>query len=182
MREYFDYTLETSSGIPEVTLLGTVEDWVSIRTRAAAFTELDLSGWTAALLPVLDRIVESARGDADPAFWQSFYKHKNQSGGPYVTGWINVLFPYIDARVSHASQGRHAPNLHAIQWAEGLRAEFAGGPPIGSFSRGLRSVPFEWRYYSTTIPMAFAGGFVGVSQDAATGAVRPAIGWAIGER
>ena len=28
-------------------------------------------------------------------FWKSFYKLQDMSGGPYVTGWINVFFPCI---------------------------------------------------------------------------------------
>src|SRR6185503_3321066 len=41
-KSYFNYSLVTRCGIPEVTLLGTVADWRSIRTRAAALAEFDL--------------------------------------------------------------------------------------------------------------------------------------------
>jgi len=34
----------------------------------------------------------------------------------------------------------------------------------------------------TEIPMTLSGGFVGISQDPQTLAVRPAIGWAVQER
>lgn len=173
-KSYFDYSLMTMCGIPEVTLLGTVADWRSIRTRAAALAEFDLGDWVAVLLPVLDEIVKSAGGRADRAFWQSFYKLNGGSGGPYVNGWINVLFPYVK---DHRDAPR--PNRHALHWEEGMSAEHGGGPGTADFTRGLSFAPFEWEYLGEKIPMMFTGGFVGVAQDASTGAVRPAIGWAI---
>jgi hypothetical protein len=182
MQRYFDYLAVSLSGIPEITLLGTVDDWLSIRRRADMFSEFDLTGWTATLLPVLDRIVRTARGDVDRAFWQSFYKQKNQSGGPYVNGWINVLFPYVEGQGAGTNRREPSPNLYAMRWEEGLSAEVGGGPAMHDFPKGLSSAPFTWEYLGAKIPMVFMGGFTGVSQDATTGAVRPAIGWAIGER
>ncbi len=176
LKSYFDYSLVTSCGIPQVTLLGTIEDWRSIRRRAEVLAEFDLADWIGALLPVLDEIVKSAEGKVDRAFWQSFYKLQSGSGGPYVNGWINALFPYI---MTHA--GAPQPNRHAARWAAGMSAEFGGGAATVDFSLGLAFAPFEWKYFEEKIPMMFAGGFAGVSQDAATGAVRPAIGWAISD-
>ncbi|MCC6559247.1 MAG: DUF427 domain-containing protein [Polyangiaceae bacterium] len=108
--------------------------------------ELDLAGWTRALLPVLDKVVNSAEGDVDRAFWQSFYKLQSASGGPYVTGWINVLFPYLEIMDVHQNRRAPMPNPAMARWIEGMRKDH-GGP----------------------------------ATHAATGAVRPSIGWAIGE-
>ena len=63
-----------------------------------------------------------------------------------------------------------------------MNVPFHGGPAVHDFPVGLSSAPFIWDYLETRIPMVFTGGFVGMSQDSATGAVRPAIGWAIGEQ
>jgi hypothetical protein len=178
LQAYFDYVVVTRCGIPQITLLGTVEDWRSIRRRAEVLAELDLADWVQALLPVLDKIVASAAGDVDRAFWQSFYKLNDDSGGPYVNGWINVLFPYLE-RMNHARKKLlPVPNLHLAQWM--IETTF-GAPTSHDFSSGLSGAPFLWKYLGTRIPMVLNGGFVGVAQDAATGAVRPAIGWAIGE-
>lgn len=46
---------------------------------------------------------------------------------------------------------------------------------------GLARVPFRWDYLDRAFDMEFLCGFVGVSQDGATGAVRPEIGWAVRE-
>lgn len=206
MQQYFDYGLASICGIPEITLLGTVDDWLSIRKRAQMFAEFELPDlmawfneselhqwaksfeqshlrrWLASLLPILDTIVQTARGEVDPAFWHSLYKYNGGSGGPYVTGWINVFFPYLETQDHQTNERTPVPNEHAIKWEAGLARHSFGGPKMDAFPMGLSSAPFTWNYLGTLIPMVFMGGFVGVSQDPTTSAVRPAIGWAIGEK
>src|SRR6185436_12467481 len=94
MQRYFRYELHTLCGIPEITLLGTQDDWRSIRRRARALEEYELGWWTSALGPVLDQFVAAAQGRVDRAFWETLFKHVRGSGGPWVRGFINVLFPY----------------------------------------------------------------------------------------
>ena len=181
LQSYFEYEVVTLCGIPEITLLGTVEDWISIRRKAEVFAEFDMAIWVQFLSPILDRIIDTARGKVDHSFWQSFYKLNDSSGGPYVTGWINVLFPYIEATDPETqSRNPHANNFVA-HWEAGLMDVFGGGPTAAEFPSGLRSAPFSWHYLGDTIKMEFLGGFMGLSQNTATGAVRPAIGWAIAE-
>ena len=180
MKSYFDFMMTTMCGIPRITLLGTVDDWRAIRRRAEVFAELDLMPWVAALLPVLDHFVSAARGAADTNFWQSMYKKNGGSGGPYVTGWINVLFPYLDGGKGPGTAANGPVwNRYATDWSQGLGASFGGGATLGSFPRGLSSVPFTWSYLGKKLPMQFLGGFVAVSQDPESWAVRPAIGWAV---
>jgi hypothetical protein len=174
--------LRTLCGIPEITLLGTAEDWLSIRRRAEAFAEFELSHWTAQLIPVLDQIVKTVNGDVDREFWRSFYKAGGQSGGPYVSGWINVLFPFLQTTDDATEQPKACPNRHLAAWTDARKSTFSRGPSLDDFPIGLSCVPFIWDYLGTTIPMLFAGGFVGVSQNPVSGAVRPAIGWAIREK
>jgi hypothetical protein len=189
LQSYFNYTVCTLGiseitlcGIPEITLLGTAEDWISIRRRASVLAEFDLSHWTKALLPVLDQIVRTAQGSVDRSFWRSFYKWNDESDRPYVTGWINVLFPYVETWDSSANRRQACRNDSATSWASGMNEAFGGGPAVHDFPVGLSSAPFVWDYLNTEIPMVFSGGFTGISQNVATGAVRPAIGWAIGEQ
>lgn len=179
MRRYFRYEVASACGIPRVTLLGTVDDWRSIRRRADALAEFDLGWWTKALLPVLDQMVAGAAGRPDQAFWRSFYKWKDSSGGPYVSGWINVLFPYLQPEGRGGIAATPARNESVARWAKGLEAPFGGGPKPEEFAVGLSKAPFRWRYLRDTYPMEFVGGFVGVSQDPADRSLRPAIGWAV---
>ncbi len=181
MQAYFEYTVASMCGIPSITLLGTVEDWVSIRRRAEVLAEFDLKWWVDALVPVLDHFVAAARGQVDRAFWQSFYKRNNASGGPYVTGWLNVLFPYVEQSDWSAKRRHTVKNDAVTSWEKGMSAVFGGGPKPDDFPVGLSTAPFVWNYFGTKFPMEFLGGFVGISQDPASRAVRPAIGWGIAE-
>jgi hypothetical protein len=170
-------------GIPSITLLGTPDDWRRVRDRARVLGEFGLGGWVAALEPVLDQFVAAATGEVDPAFWRSFVKKNNMSGGPYVTGWINVLFPFLDSRRPRDGKG---VNPYVEEWSAALlqgrssrRGLHAGGPTLSEFPCGLSAAPFTWAYLDKPIPMEFLGGFVGLAQEPETLALRPAIGWAV---
>jgi hypothetical protein len=102
---YFDYVLACVCGIPEITLLGTPDDWRAIRARVDVLAELDLGFWTASLAPIADELVEAAAGRPDVAFFRRIYKPKEAYGQDRVTGWIARLYPYVK------SEGRFdAPN------------------------------------------------------------------------
>lgn len=174
LRRYFDYHVGTLCGIPEIALAGTPEDWRSIRQRVEQLAPYDLAWWVDALRPVLDQVVASAEGRADPAFWTSFFKRRDSSGGPFVTGWINVLFPYL----LHHRDRQIIRNEYVWRWpGDSERGAFgATGPEILS---GLSCAPFTWRIGGTAYPMQLVGGFAGIAQDPETLAVRPVIGWAV---
>lgn len=181
MQRYFKYEVHSLCGIPEITLLGTTEDYRSIRRRAEAFTELDLAWWTKPLLPVLDQFIAASQGRVDREFWQSFYKLKSASGGPYASGWINTLFPYLNVETYRDGVSGHAVqrNLDMSRWADGLNSPMGGGPKLGDFPVGIAMAPFLWKYLGHDFPMELLAGFTGVSQDPETLALRPAIGWAV---
>ncbi|WP_437298561.1 DUF4419 domain-containing protein [Sorangium sp. So ce426] len=166
MQRYFRYEVVTWCGIPEITLLGTPEDWRAIRRRAEVLAEYGLTTWMRGLLPVVDEFVAVASGGAvNRGFWASFYKHRSTSGDSSVTGWINALFPYLE----HEGIPRWNPGV--ASW--GTKSQ------VGAFPKGLSLAPFTWQYLGKPIPMELLGGFIGISQDPQTWAVRPAIGWAV---
>jgi len=182
---YFEYVVLTMCGIPSISLLGTVEDWRSIRRRTEYLSEFGLKHWVDALLPVLDHFVRAAAGEAiDREFWSSFYKFNGGSGGPFVSGWINVFFPYLEHPTfdprSPKEMGRELrPNRYLSRWKDAIKDEWGGGPTVAEFPKGMARAPFTWNYLGTEIPMALYGGFIGVHQDPQILAVRPAIGWAV---
>jgi hypothetical protein len=55
------------------------------------------------------------------------------------------------------------------------------GPRISDLPSGISRAPFCWHYRKQSFNMQFLGGFVGVSQDKETLAVKPEIGWAVRE-
>lgn len=181
LRKYFEYTVMRMCGIPSITLHGTVDDWKSVRRRAEVLGEFDLAPWMNVLLPVLDQFVRASEGHIDTAFWQSLYKKNTASGGPYVTGWVNTLFPYIEQRYLDAGNlaQRTAWNPYLATWEKGLSSPHGGGPVHEEIPKGLSVAPFIWEIVGHKTQMEFVAGFVGVSQDPQSYAVRPAMGWAV---
>src|SRR5262249_28031782 len=101
VQQYFTYLVGSLCGIPEITLEGTPEDWAKIRQRAEVLREFDL-GWSAdALAPVLAAIEATASGEGRQELWQAFDKLESASGGERITGWLNVLFPYLGSGKPH---------------------------------------------------------------------------------
>ena len=169
MQSYFEYTVRTLCGFPSITLEGITEDWRNLLYRVQCLREFDLDWWIDYLEPVMVKVVATAEGDVDTEFWRSFLKLGGGSGGPYVTGWINTLFPYLK---------RKNQNYH-LDYNKRL-GSMCGGPNPDDFPVGLSSVPFEWEYYDQVFKMRFVGGIIGVSQaDDLT--LRPEAGWAIKE-
>jgi hypothetical protein len=164
---YFEYGVMIGSaagpgvivahGIPAITLLGKPKDWRSIRRRAQMLSELGLEAWIDALLPVLDRIVATAEGEDDPAFWQSFFP-----------GWITVLFPYIKRERSSDL----VPNPHMASWKD-------TGPPLVSIPSGLASAPVKMVDVRTNdkVETRFVAGMFGVVEH--RGVLAPEFGWAV---
>ena len=173
---YFKYRMMIGCGIPSITLLGTADDWRSIRRRAQMFGELGLEGWTRSLAPVLDRIVATVEGNPDRDFWRSFFQYESGSGYAVLSGWVHVLFPYItDWRTK-----KLVPNAHLAGWEEELGRKRRDGPAIVAIPSGLANAPVMLTDVSTgvTTALRFVGGMFGVVEDA-DGALEPELGWAI---
>lgn len=170
MKSYFRYGMRTLCGFPSITLEGTVADWESILTRAMNLAEFKLDFWLDHLIPVLEELVQTAKGNVKTSFWEQLYKEGGGSGGPHVSGWVNTFFPYFDS-----SKGPHKSPY--IDWRQ--RRGF-GGPNPDSFPSGLSKAPMLWHYQGTTFTMNLIGGLVGVEQDA-DGTVRPGFGWAVAD-
>ena len=149
---YFEYEMMIGCGIPSVTLLGTPDDWRSVRRRAQMLSEYGLAHWTDALLPVLDAIVATAEGKDDPSLWQSFFHYESGSGSASLTGWIHVLFPYIKLRqpdtwemalganpflasCPHGRASRHALRRRHVRRRRGCRRRARAGVRLGDHLR-----------------------------------------------
>ncbi|MDI1448266.1 DUF4419 domain-containing protein [Polyangium sp. 6x1] len=173
LQHYFEYSFFVICGIPSITLLGTPADWRDLRKRAAVLGEFGLAAWTAVVLDILDQFVAASEGDVDVEFWQSIYKEtvlrpsgEEVCGGdtPVVTGWINVLLSTACTAPLSTWMKHESGNEHT------------------SFTTGLSVAPFVKRAEEQTVAMELVGGFVGIAQDPATLALRPAIGWFVRER
>eukprot|EP00026_Physarum_polycephalum_P009179 Phypoly_transcript_09292.p1 GENE.Phypoly_transcript_09292~~Phypoly_transcript_09292.p1 ORF type:complete len:470 (+),score=84.72 Phypoly_transcript_09292:50-1411(+) len=105
---FFDFDMTTLCGIPFFVIEGKESDWQAIHDRVSKFSEFGLEWWVKQLQYILLQFVNVFKSpilenegsffvenDDRKKFWNNFYKLQDMSGGPYVTGWINVLFPYI---------------------------------------------------------------------------------------
>lgn len=119
MQKYFTYTCCIECGIPEVTLLGTVEDWKKLRSKIDKLLEYNVASidqdqecknnsnnknnindqninvmlkWHSLLAPILDEFVNSAQGRVNVDFWDKVCHSKGGGSGPsYLCGWITAF-------------------------------------------------------------------------------------------
>lgn len=168
MKQYFEYKCTTRCGIPEINLLGTTEDWISIQNRVQAFAEFEgLADWAKLLDPLLGQFVNASKGQVDKDFWNNMYKNQNfGSGGPHVSGWANAFFLYLQT-----SKG-YQLNPIALDLTKTIY------PSSIDYPSGISKVPFIWDYHGKEYEYEFLGGFLGTSQ-AEDLSIRPAIGWAV---
>lgn len=182
MQSYFTFEVYTLCGIPSISLEGQPDDWRRIHDRVTRFKDFGLDWWVSALLPILKQFEETAEGRIDQNFWESMYKINGPmgSGSPYISGWINALFPYLrDIKFSQGfSWGFKRNEWVAVQHAH-------EGPSRGDFPNSPSKAPFKWIFQEEPAEISFAmefiGGLIGVSQCQETFTLRPEIGWAIRE-
>jgi Domain of unknown function (DUF4419) len=187
---YFEYEMGFGCGIPEVTVLGTPSDWRSMIPRVMRLSEYGLEGWCNALVPVLEKIADTAAGTIDVEFWLSFFRHQSRSGaGSEITGWILTLFPYL---VTDSKTKTLGPNRYLSSWQErfehsrnrpGRCLEFgdAQGPSIVAFPESLVSAPVRFVDLRTdeVHNLRFIAGMFGVEQHVETRALSASFGWAV---
>lgn len=177
---YFEYEMFAGCGIPRITLTGTVEDWKSIRDRAAMFGEFGLQQWVQALDPILCQLIQTAQRRPDIDFWKSFFRYRSGSGPSVMTGWINVLFPYLKLT------GQLVPNPYLEDWEQRMRVDATQkqckdpqGVGISAIPSALAVAPVKVHWGERETDMLFVGGLIGVSQHNPTLALEPQCGWVI---
>ena len=187
MQDYYAYRGTSLCGIPEITLLGSPEDYRAIVARVGRLADHGLDWWVSPLETVCARLADAADGRPDVEFFRSFYKRDESSGGPHMNGWINCLFPFT---WNHATERFDARNGHAERWQwppldlplgedeDGLCWE---GAKQKCLPLGLSRAPLSWRVLLPPAEYRYEllAGFVGVSQAPDTRAVRAEIGWAV---
>ena len=165
MKPYFDYAI-TICGIPQVILRGTPEDWQSIVDRVEFLRQYKLDWWVDEMLPVLRKIVLASQGEVDKAFWRGMFKWHDlkteMCGDPEVLadGWIVKFYPYNQYKYRNDLKGLY-------DGAFNLPPELSMVPLV--FEKGS----------GETVDLTLWAGFVGISQDEETFALRPEIGWFI---
>jgi hypothetical protein len=191
-KQYFDFVMLCICGIPEVTLLGTVADWQSIRDRVCAMAEYDLEWWTARMLPICDEFIATASGKPSLEFWQCIYKPKPVYGGELITGWLADLFPYLQDDRTHAPTVRNPllvmdrcelPKTDALESHNSFFSKVDGiAPNRIPLGLSMVSLAFTVAHTSKEYPLDLIAGFIGVSQAAEHLTLQPELGWMVRSR
>lgn len=102
MQKYFKYKFCLCCGIPKITVRGTKEDWLKIKSRVAKLSAYGAAceKWVAMLNPIVDEFVavfgEPTGGiitkPKNLQFWQTICHETPTGSGPtYLSGWISAF-------------------------------------------------------------------------------------------
>jgi hypothetical protein len=178
MKAYFKYEMRIICGIPRITLEGTVEDWQSVLSRTKKLGKYQLDWWIDSLIPILEEFVKTRQGNVNLSFWNNIYiYHVPEKWDmpcppppkPYVNGWIINFFPILPGGFKNIYLEEYKNEEHGLE--------------IDEFPTGISRTEFFWNdlVRNEKYDMEFLAGFIGISQDKATKALRPEIGWAVRE-
>jgi len=173
VKPFFEYLVFISiCGIPEITLEGTTQDWHQLYKKAQALNIYPKTDWIENILPLIKKIKNTAEGKIDINFWQSIFKvhTKKEYGNPQnFDGWICHFYPF--------NKNGKRINLAHI-------SSFAIEDIFKKLPTEIVTVDFKLKVLNSVnskiereYPMEFWAGFIGLSQDAQTMAIRPEIDW-----
>ncbi|KAG2392960.1 hypothetical protein C9374_009537 [Naegleria lovaniensis] len=188
MKNYFNYWNAFCCGLPSITLLGTVRDWESIKERTIQLDQYGLEFWTKALIPILDRFIETAKvsesssclSESLKSFWNRIALFSMKSGSWRVTGWISYFFPYTE-------QNAISRDLLALKddslstFLDDVKLS-GWGTTADQYPSGLSTV----QVHVLNSPekgvnsLQYVAGFLGYDYDEQLKGMKPRIGWAIG--
>ena len=166
-KAYFDFVvIYAACGIPEITLLGTTEDWQKVYDKTMQLRSFDLAWWVDELKPILKQFVKASEGDVDTKFWRNMFKWHTQKeyGAPnIIDGWIVKFYPYD-------KDGKRF-DLKTLTRNSNLPDEMA--------EADVRFVEIFEDGSSTETTIELYGGFVGLEQNPENYALTPKIGWKV---
>lgn len=166
-KAYFEYVVVYAAcGIPEVTLLGTTEDWQKVYDKAMQLRTFDLDWWIDELKPILKQFIKASESNADTKFWRNMFKWHTpkEYGAPnIIDGWIVKFFPYD-------KDGKRF-DLKTLTRDSNLPDEMA--------EADVRFIELYPDGSSIETMIELYGGFVGLEQNPENYALTPKIGWKV---
>lgn len=187
VKKYFKYVVMGSGcGIPDITVLGTPDDWKNIRSRLSRLDDLDLGWWREELEPVIDEFVNASEGNINKKFWldmvDQYAPEKRTAafcGWDGVTpaeynGWFTVFFPFIKTDVYNGtSRIERTPktvthNTKVCPEIKKVDVKYIWNDPI---------THTEEIHY-----LELWAGFIGMEMDWDNYTLKPAISWMMREK
>ena len=177
MKPYFKYIFITYiCGIPQITLEGKAEDWAKIIDKLTYLKQFRLDWWVDELVPIIQEFVHAFQGKINKEFWMNMFKiHTEDSYGhpKTVDGWITHFYPYD--RDGKRIDWKKLKEIKVEELFERLPKETACVDFILRIEDGAGNLIEE-------VPMEYWAGFLGLSQNHKPFALRPEIGWIVGQR
>ena len=94
--KYFEYgsLFNEKCGFPFIELEGSLEDWELILNKIKTFKKFRLKNWINNVEEILQKIIDSKKGNIDISFWKNLIMYRDCS--PYISfsGWITNFFPF----------------------------------------------------------------------------------------
>lgn len=84
MQKYFQFEFVSLCAIPEINILGTIDDWILIKDKLTKLNETipELSVWYNKLEPLLQKFIDVFQDKIDLEFWNQIYKGKHNLNIP----------------------------------------------------------------------------------------------------
>ena len=169
MQHYFDYSVTSICGIPDIYLKGTADDWNHLINKTNALRKYDLDWWIDELEPILKKFAAAANGERDIVFWQSVIRKKDvpvegeemcgyRAPREKIDGWIVKFYPY----------GRYKRKT----------LDFLYDTDISELPDEEGMAPLIYTDIDNTVyHFDIHAGLVGLEEDSATRALRPVVAW-----
>jgi len=205
MSNYFDYEFLSMCGIPEIEVAGTIEDYNKMLIALKELKKYNFDWWVDSIESNIEKIISTLKGHDVGEFWNSIYKEDNESGGPYITGWIADFFPYLKTSITSENdiinykeqsisecqilktiniKNLNFRNLkiHNVQIRNPRLAMDAHyNLTLDNFPSGQSKVSFKWKYLDEEIDMNFISGFIGIAENEETKTLNTDINWIVGK-
>lgn len=206
MSNYFDYEFASLCGIPEIEIKGTVADYTKMLNALEILKSYNLEWWIDKVSLNIKKIIQTLEGENKLDFWNSIYKENNESGGPYITGWIADFFPYLKTNITeqngtidYSKQPISKDNILKTIQIEDLNFEdykihkvLIKNPKLinpngfklklDDFPSGLSKVPFKWNYIDKELEMNFVSGFIGIKENKKNNTLKTDINWIVNRK
>jgi hypothetical protein len=169
IQKYFEFNVSTLCGIPEIRVAGTKQDWLNIKSKTKSLFDLmpEFSSLMISLNEILNNFIDVFDDKIDCSFWNNIYKIEGCSGGPFISGWSIVFFPYLAREKANWVLSKN------LTWKN------LNGITTNSFFYHLNQVPFVYENNENQTDMLFIGGMIGIICEEKDDSLTPIFGYAV---
>ena len=176
MQNYFEYIVFCGGcGYPRITLEGTLEDYIKLKEKTIQLKKYDLDFWIDEIIPILDKIIDTKKGNIDKEFWKKMYYNVEGSINSSDTirkvkcikGWLCKFAPYEKQHVKRN-------DLESLSFMN----------PFFDLPNDIMNSPIKAINIITKEKkdLVIRAGFIGMEQNEATYEMKPVFGWYVSDK